>query len=367
MEHHAVQALGDFSVSQWSRIATSIRRQCQITSGQNCQIAIGIKETDGQLRRGCPVARIYLPHKRARVPLGQRLPGQVEVRLRTASGGFRRVSLGTDVDHLSRFEVNALRGNTRQSLTLGGRHPDESALQVRGERVARADGIVQWLDKSGHPQWGVMTVAHLFDQADQRAFSVRLTSQLRVHCQRLIKGSKRSGYDVAILWIKQPSSMILERLERWTCETNSKQGDLAFSKCPVLPEPPSTAAVIQAIDDRVSGRTHGTRPAEPFTPTEFFPNGMFVDGRKLLHCVKAQGHRLDVFPPGTSGALWTIGGHWACMQSASRRPDYQVGIGQPLSELLRWLRSRGSDARGHRWSTLQLVAVRTAHESSRRL
>lgn len=359
MERHAVHTLGDFSLIQWSRIANSIRRNCQHTTGQDCQVAIGIKETGGQLQPGFPVARIYLPKKRGRVSQNRRLADEIEVRLKTKPGSYQRICLGIDVDCLASFEANAKRRHSSQSNSVGNNGLGDANLTVRTDSPVRADGIVQWLDDAGQRHWGIITVAHLFDQIRQRTLSIRLAPRLRVRCQRLIKGSKRSGYDVAILWIRQPSAMILDRLEQWTCQANDNRAGLEFSQCDLLAPPLSTAALIQAIDERISGKTFGTSPAAPFTPTEFFPNGVVVSGRKLAHCVKVHGQRRNVFPPGTSGALWTLGDHWACMQAASKQPDSQIGLGQPLDQLLSWLRNRGTDARGHRWSTLQLVAVRT--------
>jgi hypothetical protein len=308
---------------QWLRVVRTAKRQIRERTSQDCDIGLGRKFRNDRPYGWQIALRIYLPKKRKRVARSRLIPRHLEIRLKRNDGKFDLLRIRTDVESRSRFLPTGF--NVK--------------LSDRGR--ATTGVLFRWSDPGEPARWGLVTVAHLFDGTRRRTTSVRLDNRTRLSCRRLRTASRRSGLDAAALQIvgdaAETESLLIG------CGLISDRRSAAI-------RPLTTRQVQQAAVGHRRGRTFPPGASHVFTGEEIFPDGFRLGERSLDSCVRVSQSTDDVFQKGTSGSYWRFGRRAACLQVGGRKPGWREGIGQPLAEILHWLRKRISD-------TVEIVSV----------
>lgn len=303
-----IEHYDQLSRDQWRRLATTAKRHMVERTGQPCEIGIGRKVTDGQTTDCSTAVRVYLPHKRPRVPVRLRVPQPFEIRLRRKDGRYELVRVTSDVESLSAFVPTSL------TVKAGGQQ-------------ATAGLIVRWMDSRADPHWGFATVAHLFDTKPRRAATIRFNSRLRFRCRLHRTASRRTRNDLCVLRIVGDAD-----------ETRKTLIDHGLINAQQTR--PSDWLSVDEVHRCAISHTRGNACTPwsqfPCVGEEVFPNGFRIGTRRLDDCIRVGGAPPDSFQRGTSGSLWRFEGRFGCMQVGGKTPNFCEGIGQPIARYVDW-------------------------------
>jgi hypothetical protein len=313
MQTLTIQRYGDLNQAQWRRVIRTAKRRVRQLTGQDCEIGLGRKYRGGRPCGWQIALRVYLPRKRTRVTPAKRIPNPFQIRLRGRDGRYVLLRIRSDVESLADFVPTC--GRVRL-----------------GRRQAAAGFVLQWFDHQDRRQWGLATVAHLFDTTRRRLVSVRLDASTRFRCRLLADAPPRSGLDLAILQIIDPPPQHVAEtlLERGVIERDP----------PAAVRLMPTRQVHRAALGHRRGRTFFPAGSAAFVGEEVFPDGFRLGKRRVDDCIRVVGAEPGAFSEGTSGAYWRFGRTPACLQLGGRAGRFREGIGQPFHRCRDWIREQ---------------------------
>ena len=299
-----------FSSREWSRVADSARRQVKQITGKDCDIGIGRKFRSGRPYGWQVAIRVYLPRKRKQVAESKLIPSHFQIRLKRGKR-FVLLKIRSDVDSRSDFR------------------PTASVVRLGSRRFA-AGALLRWLEDA-EICWGFLTVAHEFDGTSRTFAAVRASSTQVFDCRLLDVAPENRNLDAAIMQIKgQPQEIVDDLIDAGLIDD---------------PNPPPVSlqrvsAVKTAAIEHRSGRTYPPGASWRFKGEEVFPNGFLLGNRRLDDCIRVGQSQHGVFKAGTSGSMWKFGRRVSCLQAGGRRPNFEDGIGQPYSKIMKWVRQK---------------------------
>lgn len=318
------------------RIQATLERRVAARDPANILQVGFAPQSAGHLRRERTVtlpvtAQFDVKRKLQRLPKDRRVKSIESVRLlERASGSYRALNLRTDVLQTGEILPTGVRIENGEDYAT-------TSVVVRWSKVEPAPGIVKLEDALDFRwRWGVLTVAHLFNQPPGPASGARVERLITcgvgpqtIRGQMIARGKVPGGPDISLietgldrLWL----SGLLPRPHGPRLVTASEQRLLQWI---------AAGAEGTYIGD---GVTHNWRWQTFYPELSISPLGRL---RHIIRYQSAAPHTGGVpYGPGSSGGVLVVGGIPIGIQIAATSPLFQDAFAQCFDVSLAWLKRR---------------------------